>query len=268
MSVIRTLLVDDEPLALRGLAIRLEPYRDVEIAGQAANGREAIKMIRELKPDLVFLDIQMPGFNGFEVIKALVGQYLPLFVFVTAYDQYALEAFQAHALDYLLKPVEEQRLADAMARVREVRAQRAAVEQQARLVELVETLEGEPRTALTAILHNEAPAQGRYDSQLHIKDRGIITRVDVADIDYIDAARDYMCIHVGDITHILRETMKQMEARLDPAVFQRIHRSTIVNLDRVREVHPHANGECFLVLHSGRELKVSRSYKSVVGRFL
>lgn len=269
MSEIKTLLVDDEPLALRGLEIRLEPFNDITIVGQAENGREAIKQIRSQRPDLVFLDIQMPGFNGFEVIRALVGDYMPIIVFVTAYDQYALEAFQAHALDYLLKPVEEVRLAEAIGRVRDVRAQRMAVEQQAKLVELIETMDGAPKSALTAILDQEVPpAPGRYEAQLNIKDRGVITRVPVDQIDYIDAARDYMCIHVGETTHILRETMKQMEQRLDPAIFQRIHRSTIVNLERVKEVHPHANGECFLILQSGRELKVSRSYKTVVGRFL
>ena len=268
MSEIRTLIVDDEPLALRGLEIRLEPFRDVAIIGRAENGREAIKQIRENRPDLVLLDIQMPGFNGFEVIRALVGDYLPIIVFVTAYDEYALDAFQAHALDYLLKPVEEARLAEALDRVREVRAQRLAVEQQAKLVELIEGIDGAPKSALTAILENEAPVRGRYEAQLNIKDRGIITRVPVDQIDYIDAARDYMCIHVGETTHILRETMKQMEQRLNPAIFLRVHRSTIVNMERVQEVHPHANGECFLVLQTGRELKVSRSYKSVVGRFL
>ncbi|TCP37987.1 LytTR family two component transcriptional regulator [Rhodothalassium salexigens DSM 2132] len=265
---IRCLLVDDEPLALRGLRARLAAADDLDIVDEAQNGREAIKLIRQHRPDLVFLDIQMPGLGGFDVIRALVGEdMLPLVVFVTAYDRFALEAFEAHALDYLLKPVEEERLAQTLHRVREAMAQRTAVEQNARLVDLIEGLDDPPQTALTAILEARPTTQARYDSQLHIKDRGVITRVAVADIDYIDAAGDYMCIHVGDTTHILRETMKHMEARLDPAKFQRIHRSTIVNLDQVREVHPYANGECFLTLQSGRELKVSRSYKSVVARF-
>jgi two-component system LytT family response regulator len=270
MAKIRTILVDDEPLAVRGLSIRLQPFEDVEIIGTCSNGREAVKAIKEQKPDLVFLDIQMPGFDGFSVLRSLVGEAeIPLVVFVTAYDQYALDAFEAHALDYLLKPVEEERLAEAITRVREHMAQRIAIEQNARLVELIENMQDPPVEALTALLEKPVESKDtRFDPHLRIKDRGHITIVDIADVDFIDAAGDYMCIHVGEKTHILRETMKTMERRLDPKVFQRVHRSTIVNLDKVREVKPHSNGECFLTLESGTELKVSRSYKDVVGRFL
>jgi two-component system LytT family response regulator len=270
MTKIRTLLVDDEPLATRGLTIRLKPFEDIEIVGNCVNGRDAVKAIKELKPDLVFLDIQMPGFDGFSVVRSLVGEAeIPLVVFVTAFDQYALDAFESHALDYLLKPVDEDRLAEAIERVRDALAQRIAIEQNARLVEMIETMEMPPKEALTALLEQPAEAkESRFDPHLRIKDRGHITIVDVCDVEYIDAAGDYMCIHVGDKTHILRETMKTMEKRLDPKIFQRVHRSTIVNLDKVREVRPHSNGECFLTLETGTELKVSRSYKDVVGRFL
>jgi len=270
MGKIRTILVDDEPLAVRGLKIRLDPFDDIEIIGTCSNGREAVKAIKEQKPDLIFLDIQMPGFDGFSVLRSLVGQAeIPLVVFVTAYDQYALEAFEAHALDYLLKPVEVERLSEALVRVREALAQRIAIEQNARLVELLEGMEQPPKEALTALLEHPVEAKDdRFDPHLRIKDRGHITIVDVGDVEYIDAAGDYMCIHVDEKTHILRETMKTMEKRLDPKIFQRIHRSTIVNLDKVREVKPHSNGECFLTLEGGTELKVSRSYKDVVGRFL
>jgi len=270
MTPVRTLLVDDEPLALRGLAIRLEAHTDVEIIGTCVNGREAVKAIKEQKPDLVFLDIQMPGFDGFSVVRSLVGEAeIPFVVFVTAYDEYALEAFEAHALDYLLKPVEEERLQEALDRVRLAMSQRAAIEQNARLVDLIENMDKPPVEALTAIIEQPtASIDSRYDPHLRIKDRGHITIVNIDDVDYIDAAGDYMCIHVGEKTHILRETMKTMEKRLDPKVFQRVHRSTIVNLDKVREVRPHSNGECFLSLTCGMELKVSRSYKDVVGRFL
>lgn len=270
MAKIRTLLVDDEPLATRGLTIRLKAFEDVEIIGNCTNGRDAVKVIKEQKPDLVFLDIQMPGFDGFSVVRSLVGEAeIPLVVFVTAFDQYALEAFESHALDYLLKPVEEERLAEAMERVRESISQRIAIEQNARLVEMLENMEHPPKEALTALLEQPQEAkESRFDPHLRIKDRGHITIVDVADVEYIDAAGDYMCIHVEEKTHILRETMKTMEKRLNPKIFQRIHRSTIVNLDKVREVRPHSNGECFLTLEGGTELKVSRSYKDVVGRFL
>lgn len=267
---IRALLVDDEPLAIRGLTIRLGEFEDIEIIGTAANGREAVKVIKDLKPDLVFLDIQMPGFDGFAVLRALAGEaVMPLVVFVTAFDQYALDAFEAHALDYLLKPVEPERLKEAIHRARENMAQRTAVEQNAKIVELIETMDGEPIEALAALMDGtEDVKDDRFDPHLRIKDRGHITIVPVADVDYVDAAGDYMCIHVGDKTHILRETMKTMEKRLDPKTFQRIHRSAIVNLDKVKEVRPHSNGECFLTLENGTELKVSRSYKDVVGRFM
>ncbi|MBV1900141.1 MAG: response regulator [Kordiimonadaceae bacterium] len=139
MAKIKALLVDDEPLAIRGLNIRLEPYADIEIIGSCANGRDAVKAIKEQKPDLVFLDIQMPGFDGFSVVRSLVGEVeIPLVIFVTAFDEYALEAFETHALDYLLKPVDEDRLEEAISRVREALSQRAAIEQNARLVGLIE----------------------------------------------------------------------------------------------------------------------------------
>ena len=270
--MIKTLIVDDEPLAVRGLKIRLDEFEDIEIIGTCSNGREAVKAIKEQKPDLVFLDIQMPGFDGFSVLRSLVGEAeIPLVVFVTAFDQYALDAFKAHALDYLLKPVDEQLLAEAINKVREHMSHRTTVEQNSRLVNLIEGMDNPPKEALTAIL--ETSEQGVasseiYDSQLRIKDRGHITIVSISEVEYIDAAGDYMCIHTGDKTHILRETMKVMEKRLDPKLFQRIHRSTIINLNKVKEVRPHSNGECYLLLENGQDLKVSRSYKDVVGRFL
>jgi len=269
MTTLRTLLVDDEPLAVRGLKIRLEAYSDIDIVGTAANGREAVKMVKALKPDLMFLDIQMPGFDGFSVLRALVGEAeLPLVIFCTAYDQYALDAFEAHAIDYLLKPVEDMRLKTAVQRAREHMAQRTAIEQNAQLVSFIDTMDDGTKAQLSAFLDGaEPPSEDVYEPQLRIKDRGHISIVPVRDVEYIDAAGDYMCIHEGEKTHILRETMKTMEKKLDPKIFQRIHRSTIVNLDHVKEVRPHANGECFLTLNSGKELKVSRSYKDVVARF-
>lgn len=271
MPTIRTIIVDDEPLAVRGLKLRLAAFDDIEIIGSCSNGREAVKMIKEEKPDLVFLDIQMPGFDGFAVMQSLVGETeIPLVVFVTAYDEFALEAFKAHALDYLLKPVDELRLADGIQRVREHLAQRTAIEQNAKIVNLITEHGDAPADVLASILEGTGSdlADDRYDEQLRIKDRGHISIVDIKDISYIDAAGDYMCIHTAEKTHILRETMKMMIARLNPKSFQRIHRSSIVNLDRVLEVRPHSNGECFLKLDSGDELKVSRSYKQVVGRFM
>lgn len=269
MRKIRVILVDDEPLALKGLRLRLAEYDDVEIVAECRNGREAIQRIKEEKPDLALLDIQMPGLNGFAVIRSLIGQHMPLTIFVTAYDEYALKAFEAHAVDYLLKPVDDTRLAEALEQVRLIMDQQSAIEQNARLVKLIENMDDPPEVILSAILDNPEPSGGKeYDKQLHIKDRGTITRVDINNVDYVEAAGDYMCVHTPGKTHILRATMKTMEKKLDPAKFQRVHRSAIVNLDKVRELHPHANGEYFLRLEGGGEIKVSRTYKDVVGRFL
>jgi len=262
---IRTILVDDETLAIQGLELRLQRFDDVEIIDRCQNGREAIRSIKTHKPDLVFLDIQMPGFDGFSVVSGLAEIEPPLFVFVTAYSEHALKAFEAHAVDYLVKPVEEDRLAATMDRVRQRLAEKRSMAEAERLKGVI--AEVAPDAVGEAATPGEHSAS-RYEKLINIKDRGQIFRVDVDSIERIDAAGDYMCIYTGDNTLILRETMKDLEKRLDPRKFQRIHRSTIVNLENVRQVKPHTNGECFLVLGSGAQVKVSRSYREVVARFL
>jgi two-component system LytT family response regulator len=263
---IRTILVDDEPLAIQGLELRLEPHEDIEIIDKCLNGREAIRSIKTNKPDLVFLDIQMPGFDGFSVIQGLMEVEPPLFVFVTAYSDHAIRAFEADAADYLMKPVDETRLADTLDRIRQRLSEKRGVEEIGRLKEVL--AEVAPDAADTMSEGADAPAANRFEKLINVKDRGQIFRVDVDTIERIDAAGDYMCIYTGDNTLILRETMKDLERRLDPRRFQRVHRSTIVNLDLVRQVKPHTNGECFLVLDSGAQVKVSRSYREVVARFV
>jgi two-component system LytT family response regulator len=265
---IRTILVDDEPLATQGLQLRLQAHDDVEVVATAANGREAIRQIKTHKPDLVFLDIQMPGFDGFSVIQGLMDVELPLFVFVTAYGDHALRAFDAQAVDYLMKPVDEDRLAGTLDRVRQRMSERRSAGEAERLKEALEQHAPEAAEELADASPDTAPAANRYEKMINIKDQGQIFRVDVDTIERIDAAGDYMCIQTGDNTLILRETMKDLEKRLDPRRFQRVHRSTIVNLDLVRQVKPHTNGECFLVLDSGAQVKVSRSYRDVVARFV
>ena len=265
---IRTILVDDEPLATQGLQLRLQAFDDVEVVATAANGREAIRQIKTNKPDLVFLDIQMPGFDGFSVIQGLMDIELPMFVFVTAYGDHALRAFDAQAVDYLMKPVDEDRLAATMDRVRQRLAEKRSSEEAERLKEALAEHAPEAAEELAESTPDAAPAASRYEKMINIKDQGQIFRVDVDTIERIDAAGDYMCIQTGDNTLILRETMKDLEKRLDPRRFQRVHRSTIVNLDLVRQVKPHTNGECFLVLDSGAQVKVSRSYRDVVARFV
>ncbi len=263
---IRTILVDDEPLATQGLQLRLEKHEDVEIVETCSNGREAIRAIKTQKPDLVFLDIQMPGFDGFSVIQGLMEVEPPLFVFVTAYGEHMQRAFDVQAINYLMKPVEEDKLADTLDRVRQRLAERRSVEEVGRLKEVL--AEVAPQIAENVEGVEDAHSSNRYEKLINIKDRGQIFRVDVDTIEKIDAAGDYMCIYTGDNTLILRETMKDLEKRLDPRRFQRVHRSTIVNLDLVRQVKPHTNGECFLVLDSGSQVKVSRSYRDVVARFV
>ncbi|MBB5714521.1 LytR/AlgR family response regulator transcription factor [Sphingomonas aerophila] len=264
---IRTILVDDESLAIQGLELRLQPFDDVEIVARCQNGREAISAIKTHKPDLVFLDIQMPGFDGFSVVQGLMEVEPPLFVFVTAYGDHALRAFEAQAVDYLMKPVDESRLADTLERVRQRLADKRGSQEADKLKEVLAEVAPDAVTDL-ADGGTEAVAANRFEKMINIKDRGQIFRVDVDSIERIDAAGDYMCIYTGDNTLILRETMKDLEKRLDPRRFQRVHRSTIVNLDLVKQVKPHTNGECFLVLNSGASVKVSRSYRDVVARFV
>lgn len=256
---LRTLIVDDEPLARRGLVLRLARHADVEIVGQAGNGREAFHAISALRPDLMFLDVQMPGVDGFGLLRAVPASMLPLTVFVTAFDQYALAAFAASALDYLLKPVEDARLDQALERARVQLASRAANDHCEHLLKLLAAVSNAPELRLADVLAGEAPQ--RTSDKLAIRDGQRIVRVDMESIQWIDAAGDYMCVHTPQDTHVLRGTMAELEQRLPPQRFQRVHRSTIVNLARVKELRPHQNGEYFLVLDSGHELKLSRSYK-------
>lgn len=262
---IRTILVDDEKLAIQGLELRLAAFDDVEIIGTCANGREAIRKIKTEKPDLVFLDIQMPGFDGFSVVKGVMEIEPPLFVFVTAYEEHAIRAFEANAVNYLMKPVDADKLADTIERVRTRIAEKRSAEEAEKLMTVLSEVAPEKAEEMA---ESDGEAAERFERLINIKDRGQIFRVEVDTIEHIEAAGDYMCIYTGDNSLILRETMKDLERRLDPRKFQRVHRSTIVNLDLVRQVRPHTNGECFLVLESGAEVKVSRSYRDVVARFV
>ena len=269
IMTIRTILVDDEKLAIQGLQLRLEKFPDVEIIDTCSNGREAIRKIKTEKPDLVFLDIQMPGFDGFSVVKGVMEIEPPLFVFVTAYQEHAVRAFEANAVNYLMKPVDEDKLADTLERVRTRLAEKRSAEEAEKLKSvLAEVAPDAIDTIDEEAAGDVALGTGRYEKLINIKDRGQIFRVDVDSIEHIEAAGDYMCIRTADNSLILRETMKDLERRLDPRVFQRVHRSTIVNLNQVRQVKPHTNGECFLVLESGAQVKVSRSYRDVVARFV
>lgn len=268
---LKAIIVDDEPLARRGLRLRLDNMGDVEVLAECSNGREARERVRELHPDVVFVDIQMPGINGLQLVQQLAEEELPQIVFVTAYDQYAVEAFEVNAVDYVLKPIEEERLATALQRVRDKIASADIASQREQLLEAVADLTQESPEALEQKLMAgdfQEMAGSRYPEKIAIKDSGKITLVPAREIDWIDAAGDYMCVHANGETHVMRITMKELEQQLDPKVFQRIHRSTIVNLTRVREICAHINGEYHLVLNNGERLKMSRSYKNKVQHFL
>ena len=262
---IRAILVDDEKLAIQGLQLRLEPFDDVEVIDTCANGREAIRKIKTKKPDVVFLDIQMPGFDGFSVVKGVMEIEPPLIVFVTAFQEHAIRAFEANAVNYLMKPVDEDSLADTIERIRVRLAEKKSNEEAEKLKKVLAEVAPDRAEEFS---DGEGESAERFEKLINVKDRGQIFRVEVDSIEHIEAAGDYMCIYTGDNSLILRETMKDLERRLDPKTFQRVHRSTIVNLDQVRQVKPHTNGECFLVLDSGAEVKVSRSYRDVVARFV
>jgi two-component system LytT family response regulator len=260
---LRTLLVDDEALSRRGLELRLSMANDIEIIGQCTNGREALAAIREHQPDLVFLDIQMPGLSGFDVLAELQPHELPMIVFVTAYDRFAVQAFEARAIDYVLKPVDDVRLAATLTHVRELNDQRTAVAERDQLVNLLAELRGSGE-----IEPGESSNGAQTPSWLPIRNGRETVRVPVEAIEWVDAAGDYLCIHAGGHTHILRATMREMENLLDPRLFQRVHRSTIVNLTRVKSLRAHMNGEYFLRLEGGQELKLSRTYRDKVEYFL
>jgi two-component system LytT family response regulator len=246
---ISTIIVDDEPLARERLKRFLRDEPDVQVVGECGNGADALKQIRAIKPELVFLDIQMPEKDGFEVVEALDGGHVPAIIFVTAYDQYALQAFEVHALDYLLKPFNRERFRRAVAHAR------AQIEK-IRLGNLDERL-----SSLLADLQTGR----RYLERLVVKSVGRVFFLRTAEIDWIEAAGNYLKLHVGRDSHMLRETMNSIESKLDPAVFLRIHRSTIVNIDRIKELHPMFSGDYSVILRNGTELALSRNYRD---RFL
>jgi two-component system, LytTR family, response regulator len=267
---IRAIIVDDEELARRGIEIRLAQYPDIVIVGQCENGREALAAVTREQPDLMFLDIQMPGLSGLEVLARLPQESLPMIIFVTAFDRYALDAFEAQAIDYLLKPIGELRFAQALGRVRTYWQQRNALAQREKLIQLLAATQGAGSVDEQTLREHlgEDARSPQYPHILPIRDDAGTVRLDVRTIDWIDAAGDYMCVHADGRTYVLRETMKSLEAILDPRKFQRVHRSTIVNIERVRRLRPHTNGEYFLTLEDGQEIKLSRSYRDRVDQLL
>ena len=245
MKKIRTLVVDDEPLARERLTNLLSAEPDIEVVGQCRDGEEAATAIVDHTPDLVFLDVQMPSMNGFEVIDAVGSEKMPLVIFVTAYDQHALKAFQVRALDYLLKPFDRERFQEALQRARTY-------------IQRDETGDiGRRLLALVKDLRRDQPKTDR----LVVKSGGRLFFLRTDEIDWIEAAGNYVRLHVGPVSHPLRETMNAIESRLDPEKFFRIHRSRIVNMERIQEMQPWLNGEYAVLLRTGTRLTLSRGYR-------
>lgn len=267
-QMLKVIVVDDEPLARRGMLVRLADFPELTIVAECSNGEEAVAAIRQHQPDAVFLDVEMPGLDGFGVIQHLQQQQieLPYVVFVTAYDHYALSAFEVQALDYVLKPVEKERLAAAVGKLTKNFEAKDDQRHKGQLAAVVAQLTGEKTDQILQRLDQSQPVMNdRFPEAISIKDSGEITRVPVSAIDWVDAAGDYMCIHTRDgQTHILRRTMKELEQELDPKLFVRVHRSAIVNVNTIAKLQMLANGEHQLMLTNGQAVKVSRSYKDRV----
>ena len=245
--MIRTLIVDDEPVARRRIRRLLKTEEDISVVGESGDGRAAIEAIRTLEPDLVFLDVQMPEADGFAVLRA-VGDAMPAVVFVTAFDQYALGAFEVHALDYLLKPFNRNRFVDAVARARELLARARGRVADPKVFELIDDLQ----------------AAKRHLTRFVVREAGRLLLVDAARVDWIEAADNYAVLHAGAATHLVRETMAGLATELDHERFVRIHRSTIVQIDRVRELLPAFHGDFIVLLRDGTRLNMSRGYRSAV----
>ena len=254
---IRTVIADDEELARRGLRALAQRCEDLELVCECRNGREAVDAIHRYRPDLVFLDVQMPGKTGFDVVSAIAEAQRPHVVFVTAYDKFALRAFEVHALDYLLKPVNEERFDAALARVREAMSHATDNAFVQRVRQVAADLQVEASPSLASAV-----------DRLPIKANGRIVLVRVADIDWIEADGDYVSIHAGSKTWLMRETIAAVELRLALSGFVRIHRSTLVNVDRVKELRPQDKGEYAVLLNDGTELKLTRHYRAALERLV
>ncbi|HEY9403227.1 MAG TPA: response regulator [Pyrinomonadaceae bacterium] len=251
MRKISALIVDDEPIARRGLRQHLKTESDVEVIGECANGREAVAAIEQQMPDLVFLDVQMPLLDGFGVIEAVGTKKLPAVVFVTAYDEHAIRAFEVNALDYLLKPIDGDRFQKTLARAREQLRGSKTKQIEQKLAALLQSL-GE---------HRPEGRQTKYLERVVIKESGCVFFLRADEIDWIRAHGNYVQIHIKGAAHLLRETMDGIESKLDPGKFLRLRRSTIVRIERIKELHHLFNGEYAVILKDGTQLSSSRRYR-------
>jgi len=252
MEKIRTMIVDDEPLARRGIRAQLKEEKDIEIISECRNGSEAVAAIEKQSPDLVFLDVQMPELDGFGVLDAVGVERMPAVIFVTAYDRYALRAFEVHALDYLLKPFDDERFGKAVQRARRQIERKSIDDLSSRLRGLLDDLQ----------------STRKYVERLVVKSAGRIFFLSVAEIDWIEAADNYVRLHAGRESHLLRETMSSLEKKLDPAQFVRVHRSRIVNIRKIKELRPLFRGEYDITLRDGTRLESGRGYRDRLQKLL
>ena len=256
-SPITTVIVDDEPLAREVVRTRLKSEADIKIVGEAVDGPGAVKMIRALQPDLVFLDVQMPAMDGFEVIEQVSSDHLPIVVFVTAYDRYALKAFEAQALDYLLKPFTTDRFQTALERARTEIAKAGELDTHRRLIELLDARQHGPQTREgNHAIRGEGPLL-----RFAVKHNQRIVLVKVDDVDWIESSANYARLHARGTPYMVRMTMSELEKRLDPVRFARIHRSTIVQVDRIKDIAPAWHGDFDVTLRDGTVLRLSRSFR-------
>jgi len=252
IPTIRTVIADDEGLALKKLRIFLNSESGVNVVSECQDGKQAVEAVQTYRPDLLFLDIQMPDLDGFEVLGQIPEQQMPIVIFTTAYDRYAIRAFEAHALDYLLKPFNQARLHRALERARN---------------ELLKSHEEGVKSRILDLL-NATKSESKSFQRLVIRTAGRVVFLDLNEIDWIEAAANYVRIHTGKDSYLLREGIGHMTAKLDPARFVRIHRSFIVNVNRIRELQPCDNGEYIAVLRSGKELSCSRGCRSELQRLI
>ena len=265
MQKLRTIIVDDEPLALKLLRTVLSEIADIEIVAECSNGKQAVEAATELEPELIFLDIQMPGMNGFDVIKSLQTDIMPMVVFVTAFHQYAVDAFDLHAVDYVLKPLDSERIARSVERAIDRLKNDVDRSFKSPLIGAIEEISERASKEKTDESVNNLP--DGMKRKLLVRDSGVVKVIPFDDIDWVDAAGDYMCVHAVGETHVIRSTLRALMTKLDDNLFVRIHRSTIVNVERVVSVTPLQKGGSLLHLSQGESLKVSRNYRDSIRKF-
>ena len=270
MIKLKTLIVDDESLARRLLKANLRDIAEIELVAECENGRQVIEAVSEYKPDLIFLDIQMPGMNGIEVVKALASDIMPIIIFTTAYDKYAVSAFDLNAVDYLLKPLDEKQVERAVQRaVLAYSSKNALSDVKQHLLDALGQIDDSlPPRIVSDPINPVMGGNNPHNEKLFIKDGSTVSLVSMIDIDWIDAAGDYMCVHSQGVTHVMRSTMKDLLGQLDPHFFKRIHRSTIINMSKIERATAHTKGEFFVYLSCDKQLKVSRSYGDVIREYL